>query len=111
MAIAGVLLAVTDGVLFTWVLIFCQRLDRSGVGAGAVFGLRFPLYVIFADSYAAWGFDDKAPIPYSDVAVMVLIGLVLTIPPLYALQKAVSSVSTLTLSALTALGPFVIFAL
>ncbi len=47
-AVAGVLLAITDGVLFTWVLIYCQRLDRAGVGAGAVFGLRFPLYVIFA---------------------------------------------------------------
>ena len=110
-ALAGVLLAVVDGVLFTWVLIFCQRLDKAGVGAGAVFGLRFPLYVILAGSCAAAGLDYKAPISITDMSIMVAVGLLLTIPPLYALQRAVASVSTLTLSALTALGPFVIFAL
>ena len=110
-ASVGVLLAVTDGALFTWVLIFCQRLDRAGVGPGAVFGLRFPLYVIFAGSFAALGFDQKETIPVSQIAIMVVFGLALTIPPLYALQKAVSQLSTLTISALTALGPFVIFGL
>ena len=40
-----------------------------------------------------------------------MIGLLLTVPPLYTLQKAISMISTLTVSALTALGPFVIFAL
>ena len=110
-AIAGVLFAITDGVLFTWVLIYCQRLDRVGVGPGAVFGLRFPLYVFVAGGLAMLGVDQKAAMPYWDIAITVLIGLALTVPPLYALQKAVASISTLTISALTALGPFVIFAL
>jgi drug/metabolite transporter (DMT)-like permease len=110
-AIAGVLLAVTDGALFTWVLIYCQRLDRAGVGPSAVFGLRFPLYVVVAGSFAVLGFDQKAAIPHLDIATIVVVGLALTIPPLYALQRAVANVSTLTISALTALGPFVIFSL
>ncbi|MEM7122551.1 MAG: hypothetical protein AAF563_14815 [Pseudomonadota bacterium] len=110
-AILGVLLAVVDGVMFTWVLIFCQRLDRVGVGPGAVFGLRFPLYVMFAGGFAVLGFDHKGAVPLSDMAVMVALGLVLTVPPLYALQRAIASVSTLTIGTLTALGPFVIFAL
>lgn len=110
-AALGVLLAVIDGVMFTWVLIYCQRLDRAGVGPGAVFGLRFPLYVMFAGGFAALGFDAKEALPAEDVAVMVAIGLALTVPPLYALQRAIASVSTLTIGTLTALGPFVIFAL
>ncbi|MGI9413542.1 MAG: hypothetical protein ACR2PM_07730, partial [Hyphomicrobiales bacterium] len=31
-ATAGVLLAIADGVLFTMVIIYCQRMDRGGVG-------------------------------------------------------------------------------
>lgn len=110
-AVAGVLLAITDGALFTWVLIYCQRLDRAGVGPGAVFGLRFPLYVFAAGSFAMFGVGQKTVIPIPDIAVMVLVGLALTIPPLYALQRAVATVSTMTISALTALGPFAIFGL
>lgn len=110
-ALAGVLFAVADGALFTWLLIYCQRLDRIGVAPGAVFGLRFPLYVIAAGSLAALGVDHKVALPVQEISIMVAIGLALIIPPLYALQRAVSLISTLTISALTALGPFVIFAL
>lgn len=109
--LAGVLFAIADGILFTLMLIYCQRLDRVGVGAGAVFGLRFPLYVIVAGGLAAAGVDHKVSIPASETLFIVLIGLALVIPPLYALQRAVALVSTLTIGALTALGPFVIFAL
>ena len=91
--------------MFTWVQIYCQRLDRAGVGPGAVFGLRFPLYVMFAGGFAALGFDHKETVPTGDIAVMVIIGLALTVPPLYALQRAIASVSTLTIGTLTALGP------
>lgn len=100
-----------DGVLFTWLLIYCQRMDRVGVGPGAVFGLRFPLYVVFAGGMAAVGIDDKETLPVLETIVVIAIGLALIIPPLYALQRAVALVSTLTISTLTALGPFVIFAL
>ncbi len=110
-AAAGVLFAIADGALFTWMLIYCQRLDRVGVGAGAVFGLRFPLYVVAAGSVAALGLDRRDAIPFSDIVFIVLIGLILTIPPLFALQKAVAAVSTMTIGALTALGPFAIFGL
>ncbi len=110
-ATLGILAAVVDGVLFTWMLIYCQRLDRVGVSAGAVFGLRFPLYVVAAGALAGLGVDHKETLPSSDIVVMVLIGLALTVPPLFALQKAVAAISTMTIGALTALGPFVIFGL
>ncbi|MEM7170943.1 MAG: hypothetical protein AAF530_12290 [Pseudomonadota bacterium] len=109
--LSGVLLAVTDGIFFTLVLVFSQRLDRAGVGPGAVLGLRLPLYVLVAGACAAAGLDYKETLPPSQIALFVGLGLLLTLPPLYALQRAVALISTLTLSALTALGPFVIFAL
>jgi len=110
-AAAGLVLAVADGVFFTWLLIYCQRMDRVGVSPGAVFGLRFPLYVIVAGGMAAAGVGQKETLSLLETSVIVLMGLALTIPPLYALQRAVAHVSTLTISTLTALGPFVIFGL
>ena len=110
-AIVGTVLALAEGALFTWLLIFCQRIDRAGVGPGTVFGLRFPLYVLTATALATAGFDAKPPVPGAEMAVLVSIGLLLIVPPLFALQKAVALISTLTISAITALGPFVIFVL
>lgn len=107
----GVILAIAEGSIFTWVLIYSQRLDRGGVGAGTVFGLRFPLYVISAAALAGMGFDQKAGIPWSEFAMVVVLGLALIIPPLYALQRALSTLSTLTVATITALGPFLIFTL
>ncbi|MEM1299767.1 MAG: hypothetical protein AAGH68_10850 [Pseudomonadota bacterium] len=109
--VGGLALAVADGVFFTWLLILCQRIDRKGVGPGVVFGLRFPLYVLAAGVLAAAGVEGKAPLPAAEVVWIVGIGLLLIIPPLYALQEAVALVSTLTIGAITALGPFLIFAL
>ncbi len=110
-ASGGAALAIVDGVLFTWVLVISQRLNNVGIGPGAVLGLRLPLYVLAAGMLTVAGVDARAPVPLSEIAAFVLLGLVLTVPPLYALQKAISMVSTLTISSLTALGPFVIFAL
>ena len=110
-AILGIALAVIDGICFTWILVYSQRLSKVGVEAGAVLGLRLPLYVFVAGGFAALGVDDKGPLDLSDIVLFSVIGFLLTIPPLYALQIAVSMVSTLTISALTALGPFVIFGL
>lgn len=110
-ALGGTGLAIVDGVLFTWVLVISKRLNTVGVGPGAVLGLRLPLYVLVASALTVAGVDAREPLPMADIGLFVLLGVLLTVPPLYALQKAVSLVSTLTISSLTALGPFIIFAL
>lgn len=110
-ALAGVSLAFGEGMLFTWLLILCQRIDRTGVGPGAIFGLRFPLYVLIAGAGAAVGLDSKAPLDAVEIALLVALGLLLIVPPLYALQRTVALLPTVTISVLTALGPFVIFVL
>ena len=50
-------------------------------------------------------------LPPIEVAAILAIGLLLIVPPLYALQRAVALISTLSISVLAALGPFVIFGL
>lgn len=110
-ALLGASLALAEGVLFTWLLVLCQRLDRKGVSANVVFGLRFPLYVVAAGMLGAMGFDQKPPLDPGETAIIVALGLILIIPPLYALQRAISLISTLSISVLTALGPFLIFSM
>lgn len=109
--LTGVLLAVIDGVFFTLILVYSQRLSQSGVGPAAVLGMRLPLYVLVTGGIAYMETGQNYNLEASEVMTYVVIGFILTIPPLYLLQKAVSMISTLTLSALTALGPFVIFGL
>lgn len=109
--VIGILLAIADGVFFTWMLICNRRLDKIGVGPGTVFGLRFPLYVITAGGLTFYGFDTRPAIPVDTLIIIILLGLLLTVPHLYALQRAASRISTPLISALTTLGPFIIFVL
>ncbi|MEM7207463.1 MAG: hypothetical protein AAF434_06550 [Pseudomonadota bacterium] len=110
-AILGVLLAIIDGVFFTLILVYSQRLSKAGVGPTAVLGIRLPLYVLVTGVAATAGFNSVGPVSTSDLVLYTVIGLLLSVPPLYLLQKAVATVSTLTLSAITAIGPLVIFLL
>ena len=109
--IGGILLALTDGVAFTFVLVYSKRLGLAGVGASVTLGLRMLLYVIIAAAVSVAVVKPAEIGGLSDLAIMLLVGLLLLLPPLYAFQKAVTLLSGLTLSVLTTLGPFVIFAL
>ena len=110
-AIAGVTLAALDGIFFTLILVYSQRLSKLGIGSSAVLGLRLPLYVLVSGVIAIGGGTYVGLPPWLDMVGLVVIGILLTIPSLYLLQKAVPLLSTLTLSALTALGPFAVFGL
>ena len=110
-ALLGVLLAILDGVFFTLILVYSQRMNNAGIGPVGVLGLRLPLYVVVTGVLVLWGFEPSEPMSWREITYYTILGLALTIPPLYLLQKAVPLVSTLTLSVLTALGPFVVFAL
>jgi len=110
-ATEGLVLAVADGVFFVWLLILCKRLDILGIGAAVIFGLRMPLYVAVAGVGALTPMAMRSATSLVDWVWIILLGLMLIIPPLYALQRAVGLSSMLTISALTALGPFLIFAL
>jgi len=108
--ISGLALAAVSGALITGMLCYSHRLDRKGVGPVAQFGLRFPLYIALSITGFTLDLDDKGPTPTEDVICAVAIGLFIMAFPIYAVQKAVSLVSPLTIGAATALGPLFVLA-
>jgi drug/metabolite transporter (DMT)-like permease len=111
-AITGTSLAIADGIFFTIMLIYSQRLDRVGVGPAAVFGVRMPLYIMISAGAVVIGVEETTrELDWWSLLTITALGLAVTVPPLYALQKAVAYVSTMTISVLTALGPFIVFVL
>jgi drug/metabolite transporter (DMT)-like permease len=108
-AVAGISLAALSGALIAWMLFYCHRLDRAGVGPVAQFGLRFLFYLVLSLGGVALGLDAKGEVPVGDLALAVLVGLLVMAFPIYAVQKAVTLVSPLTIGAVTALGPLFVF--
>ena len=108
-AVAGIVLSIASGSLITLMLLYAHRLDRRGVGPMAQFGLRFLLYIVLSIGGVALGLDAKGTVPTEDIAVAVMIGLFIMAFPIYAVQKAVSLVSVLTIGAMTSLGPLFVF--
>jgi drug/metabolite transporter (DMT)-like permease len=110
-ATAGLSLAALAGVLIAGMLLAGYSLNSAGVGPVAQFGLRFPLYVVLALTGFALGIDDKGPVPLADLLYTVLVGLAVLAFPIYAVQKAISLTSPLTIGAFAAVGPLVVFLL
>jgi len=108
-AAAGVALAVVAGAFITFMLLCSARLDAAGVGPVAQYGLRFPLYLVVAACGVALGLDAKGPVTATDFAVAVAIGMVLLAFPIYAVQKAVSLVTPLTIGSIAATSPLIVF--
>lgn len=104
-AVGGISLAVFSGALIAWMLFYCHRLDCAGVGPVAQFGLRFLFYIVLSLGGVALGLDAKGEVLVSDLALAVLVGLLVMAFPIYAVQKAVTLISPLTIGAVTALGP------
>ncbi|MEP0520781.1 MAG: hypothetical protein ABJO09_12195 [Hyphomicrobiales bacterium] len=81
-AIVGVFLSTLAGVRIALMLLYSQRLDGCGLQPIAQFGLRFPLYLVLTLVGFLLGIDAKEAAPLGDIV--------------YAVQKAVSLVSSLT---------------
>ena len=67
------------------------------------------LYIVLSAFGWLLGLDYKAPVETGDAAIVILIGLAIMAFPLYAMQKALSGISVLLLSRITALGPCIVF--
>lgn len=107
----GIVLSVLSGVAMSGMLLASYRLSHRGVGPAAVFGLRFPFYLLLAGGGYLLGLDHKGPVAPGDLLLAVAVGLAVLAFPIYAVQKAVSLTSALTLGAATALIPVVVLAL
>ena len=111
-AILGVLLAAVSGGLTAFVILLSVRLNGRGVGPLAQFGLRFMLYTLVAFAAFRLGIDDKGiDVPAGQTAAIVGIGLIVIALPLYFVQRAVPLLPAMTIAALTALGPVIVFGL
>ena len=105
----GTACALLSGCAFAWMLIHCRALDARGLRPVPVFASRFPLYILLSGIGWLLKLDYKAPVETGDTAIAILIGLAIMAFPLYAMQKALSGISVLLLSTITALGPFIVF--
>lgn len=108
-AMAGLLLTCVSAVSLAAMMIYSQRLNRLGIAPVAQYGLRFPLYVMVAFPATWIGLDGKGPVDPSGLLAVILIGFAIIAFPVFAMQKAISLMSTLTLAAITALGPLFVF--
>lgn len=108
-ALAGLALATFAGALIAGMLIYSDRLARACVGPVAQYGLRFPLYLALATGGVLLGLDDKGAVEPADLVNVVLAGMVLLAFPIYAVQKAVSLTSPLTVATFAATCPLVVF--
>ena len=109
-ALAGVGLSALSGGCTAFVILYSVRLNGRGVGPLVQFGLRFVLYTLLALMAFLIGVDDKGVRkPASDLAWIVVIGLVVIAFPLYLVQKAVPLIHASVIAAITALGPAMVF--
>jgi drug/metabolite transporter (DMT)-like permease len=109
--LAGLVLTVVSGFMMAGMLLASYRLSRQGVGPAAMFGLRFPLYLALTGAGFLLGLDVKDGASMSELLLVVAVGLVVIAFPIYAVQKAVTLASALTVGAATALIPVVVFVL
>lgn len=109
-AVVGLLLSCVSAVSLAAMIIYSQRLDHLGVAPVAQYGLRFPLYVVVAIVAVLLGLDAKGPVDPGGLLIVVVIGFAIMAFPVFAMQKAISLMSTLSLAAITALGPLFVFA-
>lgn len=108
-ALAGLLLTCLSAVSLAAMMIYSLRLDRLGIAPVAQYALRFPLYIVVALSAAWLGLDGKGPVNPSGLLAVVVIGFAIVAFPVFAMQKAIPLMSTLTLAAITAFGPLFVF--
>lgn len=108
-ALMGLYLAAISGILIAMMLLYSQRLDGHGLAPVTQFGLRFPIYLLLTFVGYALGIDHKGPVPITDVLAAVGIGMIVLAFPIYAVQKAVSLTSSLTIGSVAAMAPLIVF--
>src|ERR1700694_4643664 len=90
----------------------CRRLHDADVAPTALVSVRFVGAVVLAVSLApSSGHDLTALFSRSDVAVVLGAALLLIVFPIYVSQVGISLASPLTVRAVMALGPVLVFML
>lgn len=107
----GLVFSAIAGILIAMMLLYSKRLDLRGLEPVPQFGFRFPIYLVLTAIGYASGIDAKAAVPISDLLYAVAIGMVVLAFPIYAVQKAISLTTSLTISSVAAVAPLIVFGL
>ena len=107
-AVLGVALALGGGLSIATSTLLCRTLNDAGVRPATLLSLRFPGAVVLAAALAPMSGDDVLGSLTPGVAVASLLLIVL---PNYVNQIGVALASPVTVRAVLALGPVVVFAL
>ena len=107
--LTGVGAALIAGVFICFMLLYSQRLDVCGLLPSAQFGLRFPLYLVLTFTASLMGFDQKSPVDFMDWLWAIAVAMVVLAFPIYAVQRAVSLTSALTIATIAATAPLIVF--
>ena len=110
-AIVGVALAIGASALIAYAMIVCKQLDREGLNPSTQLGVRFILYVFVGGALAMYGLDFKGEVSTPHLVEIVVLGIVLTGAAGYAVQKAVSLMTSQAIGVASAFGPCLVFAL
>lgn len=111
-ALRGVALATGAGVSISMSTVLCRRLNDAGVAPTALVSVRFVGAVVLAVALALSSRHEPSTLwPRSDSAVVLGAMLLLIVFPIFVSQVGISLASPLTVRAVMALGPVLIFGL
>jgi drug/metabolite transporter (DMT)-like permease len=111
-ALLGVALATGAGVSISMSTVLCRRLNDAGVAPTALVSARFVGAVVLAVALALSSRRELSTLwPRSDHAVVLGAMLLLIVFPIFVSQVGISLASPLTVRAVLALGPVLIFGL
>ena len=110
-ALLGVALAAGAGVSISMSTVLCRRLNDADVAPTALVSVRFVGAVVLAAALALSSSHELSTLWRSDRAVVLGAMLLLIVFPIFVSQVGISLASPLTVRAVLALGPVLIFGL
>ncbi len=105
----GVMFAAGGGVSISVSTMLCRKLNDAGVTPGALLSLRYPATVFSAAVLASLSSSSLPAAPSLRVDALLVIASLLIIVPSYVNQVGISLASPLTVRAVLATGPVLIF--
>ena len=111
-AVAGLALTVGGGLCISMSTLLSRVVNDAGVGPATLIALRFPGAVLLAGALAALSpADVAAGVTPGVLAIVALASLLLVVLPNYVNQIGIALASPLTVRAVLALGPVLVFLL
>jgi drug/metabolite transporter (DMT)-like permease len=109
-SIAGLALLSVSGASITVSLLYCKRLQDSGVGADAVTAARYIVLIVLAGAVVFWRGETGIATSHAFVTLSVATTTLIVLP-LFAFQLGIGRTTPLTAQVIRALGPVFVFAL